>query len=84
MIRGFSDIGYLRYTCHMTHNPAKDKVWIYWVSRSGRANMRWATSKLGAAVKMQMLKKEPKKNLFCYKLEPVPGKAFSLSIRCRG
>ena len=68
----------------MTHEPAKDKAWIYWVSRSGRAEVRWATSKLGVAVETQTLKKESKKSMFCYKLEPVPSKVFSFSIWCRG
>ena len=83
-IRGFSDIGYLQFTCHMTHDPAKDKAWIYCVSRSGRAEVRRATSKLRVAVEMQMLKKESKKSMFCYKLEPVPSKVLSFSIQCCG
>jgi hypothetical protein len=53
-------------------------VWLYQLSKSGRAEARQATLKFGGVVEMWMLKKESKKTLSYLKLEPVPGKALSL------
>jgi hypothetical protein len=31
MIRGFDTSGQVRFTCHLTPDPATDEVWIYQV-----------------------------------------------------
>jgi hypothetical protein len=74
-VRGYSSTGFLRFTCHLEHDPATDVAWVYQVKR-GRTDVT-TISKYGAKVVTMVLKKEPTNNISSLELERVIGMFFS-------